>query len=95
LSLENTVPIDIDKTKNGSTMDSMAEKVKKFLQSNPDKAYLATELFEVMKGRKLQSQADLFEIQNVIGILTEERSIVRRHVETKDGFQAYYSVTEG
>jgi hypothetical protein len=89
------MPIDIDNLKSGKTMDSMAETVKKFLQSNPDKAYLATELFEVMKGRKLQSQADLFEIQNVISILTKERAIVSRHVETKDGFQAYYSVTEG
>jgi hypothetical protein len=89
------MPIDIDKTKRGKTIDSMAEMVKKFLQSNPDKAYLATELFEVMKGRKLQSQADLFEIQNVISNLMKDRSIIVRHVETKDGFQAYYSISEG
>ena len=89
------MPIDIAKTKSTSTTDSMAEKVKKFLQSNPDKAYLATELFEATNGRKLQSQVDLFEIQNVLSILTKDRSIVSRHVETKDGFQAYYSVTEG
>lgn len=87
------MPIDIDKTKTENTIDSMIEKIKKFLQSNPDKAYLATELFEVINGRKLQSQVDLFEIQNALTILTKDRSIVSRHVETKDGFQAYYSVT--
>lgn len=89
------MPIDVDKVKSEKTVESMTEKVKKFLQGHPDKAYLATELFEEINGRKLQSQSDLFEIQNIISILVKERSIVSRHVETKDGFQAYYSVTEG
>jgi hypothetical protein len=89
------MPIDIDNLKSDKTTGSMTETVKRFLQSNPTKAYLATELFEEIKGRRLQSQADLFEIQNAISILMKERSIVVRHVETKDGFQAYYSVTEG
>lgn len=88
------MPIDINNFKTGKTTDSMAEVVKKFLQTNRDKAYLATELFEVMKGRKLESSADLFEIQNVLYTLTRDRSIVNRHVETKDGFQAYYSINE-
>lgn len=89
------MPIDIDDFKSGKSMDSMTQVVKEFLQSNRDKAYLATELFEVMKGRKLESPTDLFEIQSVLHTLVKERSIVSRHVETKDGFQAYYSISEG
>lgn len=89
------MPIDIDQFKSGKSSESFIQVVKEFLQNHRDKAYLATELFEVMKGRKLVSPADLFEIQNVLHILSRERSIVSRHVETKDGFQAFYSFNEG
>jgi hypothetical protein len=89
------MPIDIDQFKGGKSSDSMTQLVREFLQSHRDKAYLATELFEVMKGRKLVSPADLFEIQNVLHILSRERTIVSRHVETKEGFQAFYSFNEG
>lgn len=88
------MPIDIDNFKGGKSVDSMKEAVKKFLQSNHDKAYLATELFEVVQGRELKSTADLFEIQGVLQTLVKERAIVSRHVETKDGFQAYYCISE-
>lgn len=88
----NRMPIDIE---NFKTTDSMKQLVKEFLQSHRDKAYLATELFEVMKGRKPGSQVDLFEIQGILYVLTKERSIVSRFVETKNVFHAYYSISEG
>ncbi len=89
------MPIDIENFKSEKTMDSMKQGVKEFLQIHRDKAYLATELFEVLKGRRPESQVDLFEIQGVLYTLTKERSIISRFVETKDGFQAYYSINEG
>ena len=88
------MPIDIEKFKSEKSSDLMKDVLKEFLQSHRDKAYLATELFEAMKGRKPESQLDLFEIQGILYTLTKERSIVSRFVETKDGFQAYYSISE-
>ena len=89
------MPIDIKNFKNEKTVESMKQGVKEFLQIHRDKAYLAAELFEVWRGRKPESQVDLFEIQGVLYTLTKERSVISRFVETKDGFQAYYSINEG
>ena len=88
------MPIDLDSLKTGKIENSMAEAVKKFLQTNRDKAYLATELFEAVKGRRAESYVDSFEIRSVLYTLTKERSIISRFLETKHGFQAYYSTSE-
>jgi len=88
------MPIDLENFKSEKTPDLMKQVLKEFLQSHRDKAYLATELFEVMRGRKPESQVDLFEIRGILYALTKERSIVSRFVETKHGFQAYYSFYE-
>jgi hypothetical protein len=90
------MPIDIDNFKGGKPVDSMKEAVKKFLQSNHDKAYLATELFEVVQGRKLKSTADLFEIQGILqtlgrgrssaGMLRQRTAFKRTIVSTKSEF---------
>jgi hypothetical protein len=88
------MPIDIENFKSEKTTDLMKQVLKEFLQSHRDKAYLATELFEVMRGRKPESQVDLFEIQGILYALTKEKSIVCRFIETKHGFQAYYSFYE-
>jgi hypothetical protein len=88
------MPIDIENFKREKKTDLMNDMLKEFLQSHHDKAYLATELFEIMNCRKPESQLDLFEIQGLLYILTKDRSIVSGFVETKHGFQAYYSINE-